>query len=101
MIHEHVTIDTDLTVLRSGISHPDPSEASCTTYVVLDRAECERFFGNTLRTERSQTSGIQMAEELTGWRGFDGGPGRAFAADPVYRVYGRKVLVTQYRGLDI
>lgn len=42
-----------------------------------------------------------IAEALTGWYRAYRGPGRTFAGDPVAKVFGKKVLVTQRVGRDI
>jgi len=98
--NEHVTIDTGFTVLRSGISFRDPSEASCTKYVVLDKAECEAELLRTIGP-RAQDDDYDLAHVLTGWDRHYGGPGRSFSEEPKVQVFGTKVLVTQYCGLDV
>ncbi len=42
-----------------------------------------------------------FAQRLTGWSYSYSGAGRFFADEPTARVYGKKVLVKQRRGLDI
>lgn len=38
---------------------------------------------------------------LTGWVSHSNGVGRSFSADPYYRKVGKRILVKQFRGLDI
>ena len=38
---------------------------------------------------------------LTGWARHYSGPGRSFSDDPYYRKVGKRILVKQFRGLDI
>jgi hypothetical protein len=42
-----------------------------------------------------------FAELLTGWHYEYRGLGRSFAGDPVLKVFGKKILVYQMRGLDV
>jgi hypothetical protein len=45
--------------------------------------------------------GEDLAYYLTGWARHYSGPGRSFSHDPYYRKVGKKILVKQFRGLDI
>jgi hypothetical protein len=49
----------------------------------------------------ADTGNTEFAERLTGWRYSYRGPGRAFSDEPCVRVYGRKLIVTQRRGVDV
>lgn len=42
-----------------------------------------------------------LAYNLTGWYRYDGGVGRRSSSDPYYRKVGKRILVKQFRGLDI
>jgi len=42
-----------------------------------------------------------VATALTGWHPSYRGPGRSFSEEPMARVFGKKVLVTQRCGVDI
>lgn len=100
MINEHVTIDNEFAILRSGISYRDPSEASCYKYVVLDRAEVEARIGCTIDPAATKDN-QELAQDLTGWSRSHSGPGRSFQDDPSLKVFGRRVLITQRCGLDV
>jgi hypothetical protein len=81
--------------LTNGVARSKDGETSY-QYAVYDKRDAETEFG---RIEDGGHS--EFAEKLTGWYEFYRGAGRAFGQDPVLKVYGKKILVYQLRGLDI
>jgi hypothetical protein len=69
-----------------------------TTYriAIFSRAEVEAEYG-PLTAETVD----DVAFDLTGWRRFATGPGRAFGHSPHVRLCGRNFVVRQTLGLDI
>ena len=69
-------------------------EGSSVVWAVYDRAAVEAYLGTACDSR-------EAVEELTGWHSFYSGAGRGFGHDPYVKVYGRKIIVKQFRGLDI
>lgn len=66
-------------------------------WAVFDRSLAEAY----LQTEDLTLTDEDAASVLSGWRHFYRGPGRAFGHEPSIRVSRTRVLVKQFRGLDI
>ena len=87
-------------VYRAAMPHPlrdgvqMTGEGSSCGWAVYDRRAVEAYLGEPGNTR-------EAAEALTGWHSFYGGAGRGFAHDPYVKEYGSKLLVKQFRGLDI
>ena len=85
---------TNTQALRTGVI--GLSDSSSVVYAVFDRGVAEAEVG-----WKADTGNTEFAERLTGWRQRWVGAGHPFADDPQLKVYGRKVLVFQRRGIDI
>ena len=70
-------------------------EAKSKLYAVFTREQAVAALGYM-----PTTGDRGAAEELTGWYDSYGGPGRTFARVPCLRASARRVLVTQYVGID-
>jgi hypothetical protein len=85
-----------LNTLKSGTVHANDGE-TWTHYAVFSLAEIVAIHGPTWSDDWKD----DVAAELTGWTSFYRGPGRAFGDGPNYKIFGRKVLVPQFCGLDV
>jgi hypothetical protein len=79
--------------LKSGLVSTD-DEGSTVIFAVYDREAAEAEVG-------FPATDPDFATNLTGLYYSYSGPGRSFCNDPIAKVYGKKVLITQRRGLDI
>jgi hypothetical protein len=98
--------ESNVTSHRSGVRKDyglyGEHNARVWTLLTLDQPLYE-WPENKEDSEELRTSIIETAEEVSGadYGYYYGGPGRIFCEVPGVRLAGRKVLVTQFRGLDI
>lgn len=87
------TTDETLECLKQGTQRHEDGD-SYTVWAVFDTREAENWVGIPMTHP-------DFAENLTGWARFSSGPGRMFGSSPSLRVYRRKLIVSQFRALDI
>ena len=80
--------------LKAGICRD--SEETSRVWAVYDKAAAEAVVGWA-----ADSGNTEFAIRLTGWGPTWRGAGRVFTDEPDLRVYGKKILVVQRRGLDI
>jgi hypothetical protein len=87
-------INEELEPLKAGICRD--SEETSRVWAVYDKAAAEAVVGWV-----ADSGNTEFAERLTGWVPAWRGAGRTFSDEADMRVYGKKILVVQRRGLDI
>lgn len=89
----------EVTPIACGYRHD--GDTSATAWALYNRADVERWAGESVEAMILGCGASDAAFELTGWEGHYSGPGRSFADDAWLRVVRGHVLVTQRRGLDV
>lgn len=85
-----------LVPVHFGVRRSDFAEWTC--WAVYDRKEAEQWLAENYY---SSLDDKDAAENLSGWGEFSKGPGRAFGMCPIMKVSRTRVLVRQFRGLDV
>jgi hypothetical protein len=91
----NVSFAADCIVGTSGVSKYADSGYVWALFNTKDIHEGE------LARYKDDPDDVEFAFRLTGWHAYNKGTGRAFAADPTVVVGRTRILVKQFRGLDI
>ncbi len=71
-----------------------------TAVAIFRRREVEDMWGE-LDSPLTLKERVELADELTGWRRYDQGPGRWYGLTPAVVVSPTEVRVEQERGIDV
>lgn len=92
--------------VAEGIRHDSDGEPGCYVWALYRRSDVAEYLGcdvnvalKQARVQQRQWS--EVASDLTAWSEYYSGPGRTFHHEPYLKVSRTRVLVKQYRGLDI
>lgn len=83
---------------RVGIVHT--SDTGCVVFAVYDLKDRPELVEEWAMDVPRDTQFDRLATHLSGLYRDYNGPGRGFAGAPSGKLYGRKLLVTQFRGVD-